>query len=95
MSERLNFAVIGCGMLARATHIPNLARSAKAVLHTCCDISEETLNECRTKYGARKTTRDFHEAIGDPEVDALVVATTQQLRLPVIGEAARAGKPVY
>lgn len=95
MKERLNFAVIGCGMLARSTHIPHLARSSKAVLHTCCDLSEETLNECRTTYGARKITADYHEAIRDPEVDAIVVATTQQLRLPVISAAAKAGKPVY
>ena len=43
----LNFAVIGCGMLARQMHLPNLAALSEATLHTCCDINEDNLEACR------------------------------------------------
>ena len=95
MDKPLSFAVIGCGMLARSQHIPNIARSSKTTLHTCCDLSDEALAECREKYGPLRTTTDYAEAVGDPEVDALCVATHENLRLPIIQAAAEVGKPVY
>ncbi|MCC7351431.1 MAG: Gfo/Idh/MocA family oxidoreductase [Phycisphaerales bacterium] len=95
MKDRYNFAVIGCGALARSAHIPNIARSPRMVLHTCCDVSAEALDECRTKFGALHTTGDYLAAIANPEVDVICLATTEKLRLPVIAAAAKAGKPIY
>lgn len=92
--KKLNFAVIGCGALAQGTHIPCLAQSQKANLHTCCDLSDDILELCRTQYGA-KTSKDWKAVIADPEIDALCLATTEKLRYPVIEEAARHGKPIY
>ncbi len=90
----LNFAVVGCGMLARQTHLPNLNSLEEANLHTCCDINEANLASCEA-FGPQRLSRDFQEAIADPEVDALVVATTEAFRVPIITAAASAGKPVY
>jgi predicted dehydrogenase len=95
MNDRLNFAVIGCGMLARSQHVPNIARSAKTVLHTCCDISDEALKECREKHGARRVTVDYKAAITDPDVQAICVATHEDFRRPIIELAAEYNKPVY
>lgn len=94
-SPPVRFAVIGCGMLARSQHIPHLAASSHAVLQVCCDLSDDALAECRQVYGARSTTHDFLAAVQDPQVDAICLAATEKLRLPVIAAAAEAGKPVY
>ncbi|MEI6339672.1 MAG: Gfo/Idh/MocA family oxidoreductase, partial [Verrucomicrobiota bacterium] len=83
----INFAVIGCGMLARQIHLPNLKSLEEAKLHTCCDINEANLEACRV-FEPEKISRDFREAIAAPEVDALVVATTETFRLPIIEAAA-------
>ena len=95
MKTPINFAVIGCGMLARSQHIPNIAKSEKTTLHTCCDLSEEALKECREKHGALHTTTDYREVIANPEVEAICIATTEKLRLPLIEAAAKHNKPVY
>jgi predicted dehydrogenase len=95
MSDPIRFAVIGCGMLAQATHVPNIARSPRLRLQTCCDLSDEALAVCRDKYGARRITKDYRAAINDPEVDAVCIATTEKIRLGPIEAAAAAGKPVY
>jgi predicted dehydrogenase len=93
--EPVRFAVVGCGALARGQHIPNIAASDKTVLQVCCDLSDEALAECRDKHGAKRITKDFSDAINDPQVDAICVATTEKLRQPVISAAAKARKPVY
>lgn len=91
----LRFAVIGCGSIARAQHIPNIVRSHQMTLHTCVDLDDAVLEECRDRFGAAHTRKDYQGAIQDPEVDAICLATTEKLRLPVIALAAKAGKPVY
>ena len=91
----LNVAVIGCGSVARAQHIPNIVRSAKMTLHTCVDVDDAALAECRDVFGAKHIRKDFEGAIADPEVDMICLATTEKLRLPVIALAAKAGKAVY
>jgi len=64
-------------------------------LHTCVDLDDAILAECRDVYGAKHIRKDYQGAIEDPEVDAICLATTEKLRLPVIALAAKAGKPVY
>ena len=94
-NEPLRVAVIGCGSVARAQHIPNIVKSARMVLHTCVDTDQAVLAECRDTFGAAHIRTDFEGAIEDPEVDMICLATTEKLRLPVIARAAKAGKPVY
>lgn len=94
-NEPLRVAVIGCGSVARAQHIPNIIRSSKMELHTCVDVDERVLAECRDVFGAKQVRKDFEGAIADPEVDMICLATTEKLRLPVIRLAGEAGKPVY
>jgi predicted dehydrogenase len=95
VADRVNFAVIGCGSLAQAQHLPNIARSSKARLHTCCDVSDETLKICKEKFQPQRVTRSFQEAVSHPQVRAICLATTEKLRLPVIELAAELRKPIY
>jgi predicted dehydrogenase len=94
-TEPLRFAVIGCGSVARAQHIPNILKSPRMMLHTCVDLDDRTLAECRDVFGARHIRKDFQGAVADPEVDVICLATTEQLRRPVIALAAEFKKPVY
>lgn len=94
MDKSIGFAVIGCGMLARQTHLPHIASAPGLSLEVCCDVSEEGLAAC-APFAPGRLTRDFRDAVADPRVDAIVLATTEAFRVPVVEEAARAGKPVY
>jgi len=94
-SGALRVAVIGCGSIARAQHIPNIVRSPRLVLHTCVDLDDAVLAECRDVFGAAHIRKDYRGAINDPEVDVICLATTEKLRLPVIELAAAARKPMY
>lgn len=91
---RLRFAVVGCGVLARGYHIPNLVKSTKAMFHTACDLDEKSLEACRP-FNPVRFSRDWREAIAHPDVDAVCLAATEKLRLPVIEFAASLRKPVF
>lgn len=95
IQEPINFAVIGCGALARGMHVPNIAKSSKTVLHTCCDLSDEVLKECREVHGALNVSKDWRATVMDKDIQAICLATTEKLRLPVIELAVEYGKPVY
>ncbi len=95
MISQLNFAVIGAGLLARSTHIPNLLGAGDAALRACCDLDDDALAECRRIAPEVEVSKDYLKVINDPKVDALVVATTENFRVPIIEAAAKAKKPVY
>lgn len=94
-SRPLNVAVIGCGMLARAQHIPNLRARPDTRLRVCCDLDETVLRDLQAQQPDLKITTDYRAAVADPEVDLVVVATTEHFRLPIYEAAAAARKPVY
>jgi len=93
--KKIRFAIIGSGLMARQSHIPNLLQMEEAELVLCCDTDETSLAECRKLAPEVRTCTDFREAINDPEVDAIVLATTEHFRLPPIEQAIRVNKPVY
>ncbi|NLE30069.1 MAG: Gfo/Idh/MocA family oxidoreductase [Phycisphaerae bacterium] len=93
--KELCVGVIGCGMLAQMTHLPHLKELPSVRLKWVCDINPETLEKVKNTYQAEQATQDYHEVLNDSEVDAIVLATIQDLRKPVIEAAVRMGKAVY
>jgi predicted dehydrogenase len=95
MGGPLNFAVIGCGAISRAQHLPNIVRSKRARLHVCCDRDEAVLRQCADAFKPARVTTDFRDAVNDPDVHVICLATTEKVRLPVVESAARVRKPLY
>ena len=95
MNLPLNVAVVGCGMLARQQRIPNIIRSERMTLHTCCDLDDTALAACQQLAPDINTSADFHQTVKDPAIDLVVLTTTEAVRLPVIEACAQAGKPMY
>ena len=92
MNLPLNVAVVGCGMLARQQRIPNIIRSERMTLHTCCDLDDTALAACQQLAPDINTSADFHQTVKDPAIDLVVLTTTEAVRLPVIEACAQAGK---
>lgn len=83
-------AVIGCGAWGK-----NLIRCFASLesLEAIVDNTPETMKELSEHYGCRALTED--EAIADPMIDAIVVATPPSKHLDVALKAIAAGKHVY
>lgn len=96
MNKKIHrLGVIGCGALARQAHLPNILAMPEAELAVCCDVDEQSLEECARIAPRARLEKDFQTVAADPEVDVLVVATTERFRVPIFEAAAAAGKPVY
>lgn len=82
-------------MLARSMHIPNILRMDDAELQVCCDLNDASLAECERIAPGVELSKDFESVIRDPNVDAIVLATSETFRIPIIECAAEFRKPVY
>jgi predicted dehydrogenase len=60
-----------------------------------CDASQERLDAVRRRYPAARATTDFGDILGDPEVEAVVVATPVPTHHELARSALEAGKHVF
>ncbi len=93
-ADRINVAVIGCGAIAHAAHIPQYLRHPNVNLLYLCDInparSMDAVNRCRC--GAAVT--DYRVILRDPEIDAVSICTPSDHHAPIAIDFLNAGKAV-
>lgn len=82
-------------MLARTQHIKNIIADPEFELVTACDVDEEALRLVSEMSPQTRLSRDFNEVFADPEIDLVVIATTERFRIPLYQAAIKHGKPVY
>ncbi len=94
MSKKLCIGVVGCGYWG-----PNLIRNFNSLagcrLKTVCDLSEARLRHMKELYPAATTTARFEDLLEDPELDAIVVATSVRFHYPMAKQVLAAGKHVF
>ena len=75
---------------------PNLARNFDelAELAWICDASSERLAALADRYPEANRTEDFDEMLGDPELDAIAIATPVPTHYELARDALAAGKHV-
>lgn len=86
----MRFAIVGCGLIGQKR-----ARSlgGKHQLAVAADVVSERADALARAYGATATT-DWAAAVSRNDVDAVIVATTNESLAPVSLAAIRAGKHV-
>jgi predicted dehydrogenase len=93
--DKAVFGLIGVGGIAQSQHLPNLTRAPHAFLKTVCDLRADVLAAMKEKYRVPFSTTDYRELLADPEIQAVVVATREDMQAKLTIEALRAGKHVY
>jgi len=90
MDKRI--AVVGAGYwganLVRVFH-------ELGALHRVCDFSDARLKELVAKYPSVKMDNRCDDALTDPEVDAVVIATPAETHYALASRALQAGKDVF
>jgi predicted dehydrogenase len=87
----MNYAIIGCGLVGKR-RLAGLPAGSRLVV--ACDTNlaraEELVNIAKTG----RALIDYHQAVTDPQVDAVIVATINSALAEVSAAAIRAGKHV-
>src|SRR4029453_595648 len=72
----VRLAILGAGSFARGVHLPNLRRLAdRFQIDTIVTTHGPTALATARQVGARTAATDYKEALADPEVDAVLIAT--------------------
>jgi predicted dehydrogenase len=93
MKQPISVAVVGFGYWG-----PNLVRNFRSIpecrLKRVCDLSEKRLKHLRSLYPEVTGETEFSRIIDDPEIDAVVVATSARLHFKMALQCLHAGKHV-
>jgi predicted dehydrogenase len=82
--RRLGVAIIGCGEIALATHLPGLKLTPQARLVALCDADKSRLDAAAKQTQIKSTFSDYHEIIKHPDVDAVIISTPNFLHAPIV-----------
>jgi predicted dehydrogenase len=90
--------MVRVGLIGYGYWGPNLLRNFAELpgseVAAVCDLSSERLELVRRRYPAVRTTANWLDLIGDPSIDAIVIATPVSTHFDLASEALRAGKHV-
>jgi predicted dehydrogenase len=90
----MKIAIIGCGTIANAAHIPAYMKNPDAEIKYFCDLIPERAEKCVETYGCGTAITDYHVALNDPEIEAISVCTPNNMHPVISIDAMRAGKNV-
>jgi len=93
MSRKLNFAIVGCGVIA-PSHADSIKSIEEAGLYAVCDIIPERADEFAKKYMVDRVYYDYKEMMKDPELDVVCVCVPSGIHGEVSKAAAKAGKHI-
>ena len=88
----MGFALLGCGRIGRV-HARNIAAHPRAELVTCYDVAGSAAAGLAAELGAGQA-HSVDAALADARVGAVLVASSTDTHVELIGRSVRAGKPV-
>ena len=93
--SKMKVAVIGCGNIANAAHIPAYMKNEEVEIKYFCDIILERAENCVEKYGCGTAVADYHDFLNDSEIDAVSVCTHNDFHSIIAIDFLKAGKHVF
>ena len=90
----MKVAVIGCGTIANAAHIPSYMNNPQVEIKYFCDIIPERAEAAVKQYGVGTAVTDYHQVLADPDIVAVSVCTPNNVHGEISIAAMRAGKNV-
>jgi predicted dehydrogenase len=92
--RRLKVGVLGCGPIAQFAHFESCQKARNAELHAICDVAPDLVERMAAIYRPAQTYREYDRMLADPDVEAVIVATSDAFHVEASRCALAAGKHV-
>ncbi|MDP5280682.1 bi-domain-containing oxidoreductase [Sphingomonas sp. DG1-23] len=93
---KVRVALVGASSFAQGMHLPNLKQQDDAfALHAVMSRTGANAKAIADQFGARYSTTDLAEVLGDDDTDLVLVASRHNLHGSTVLEALRAGRNVF
>ena len=92
----LNIGIIGAGRIGKV-HLESISYHVKNAVVTA--IADPFMNDTTAAWlksmGAESVTKDYHDILNDPEIQAVLICSSTNTHSPISLEAIAAGKHVF
>ena len=94
LDRRLRVGVLGCGPIAQAAHFESCGKAANADLYAICDVADDLRQRMAATHAPEKSFADYDAMLADPDLEAVIIATSDSFHVPAAIRALEAGKHV-
>ena len=94
--KNIRIGLIGCGGIMNGAHIPGYLKDENCEITAICDIKESALQKTGERLGLpeERRFRDYRDLLASGLVDAVDIATSNDVHVPIAIAALEAGLPV-
>jgi predicted dehydrogenase len=90
----LRIGVLGCGAISQYAHFDACRKGRNTELYAICDVAPDLLARMAAIHEPKKTYARFEQMLADDQVEAVIIATADQVHVPLCSQALAAGKHV-
>lgn len=90
----LRVGVLGCGPIAQAAHFESCTKARNAELYAICDVADDLRARMAATHAPRRSFDDYAKMLADPDLEAVIIATSDAFHVPAALLALEAGKHV-
>ena len=92
--RQLRVGVLGCGPIAQAAHFEACTKAHNATLYAICDVADDLRERMAATHAPERQFNDYDAMLADPELEAVIIATSDAFHVPAALKALQAGKHV-
>jgi predicted dehydrogenase len=90
----LRVGVLGCGPIAQAAHFESCTKARNAELYAICDVADDLRDRMAATHAPERSFADYDAMLADPQLEAVIIATSDAFHVPAALRALQAGKHV-
>jgi predicted dehydrogenase len=92
--HRLKVGILGCGPIAQFAHFESAVKGCNTELHAICDVAADLVQRMGDTYQPSRRYHDYDAMLADPDLQAVIIATSDSFHVPAALKALATGKHV-